>query len=222
VPAGQSVAGFLSNYANLKPNPRFEDTVSYVSADPAKNVHRYVAVIIDAPVVYVAGDVADDAIPASGVTALKEYFHNAMKNAVEDAFPLAQSSGPLVLRLRSAIVGMDLGPQQQSDGKDADVLNRRLNIRKVGVEMELVDSETGDQIAAVVDTQNLRQNVAGVVNFSRDETFSAAVDAFNGWASRLRQFLDSAQELSAEDVQRVEETDFPYASGPPATETAQR
>jgi hypothetical protein len=217
VPAGQEFSGFLGSYANLKANPDFENTKSYVSVDPAKNIHRYVAVIVDPPEVYLSTDVDEKAIPDRGVAALKEYFQNAITGAVEDAFPVVQSSGPLVLRLRSAIVGIDVGPQP-GDQKDANTLERALNIGKVGVEMELVDSETGEQVAAAVDRQNLGEGaVIGSATFTHDEKFRAATQAFDGWASRLRQFLDSASELSKEDVDRVEATNFPYAPSPAAT-----
>lgn len=213
VAVGQEFAGFLSSYANLKPDPNFENTKSYVTSDPAKNIHQYIAVIVDPPEVYVSTDADPKTISERGVAALKEYFQNAMTNALADAFPIVQSSGPLVLRLRSAIVGVDVGNPAGLDSKDANVLQRPLNIGKVGVEIELVDSETGEQIAAAVDRQNLGQGAeVGSVNFSREEKFRAATEAFDGWAERLREFLDSAHELSQQDVERVEATNFPYAS----------
>ncbi len=212
VPANQEFSGFLSSYANLKPNPNFENTQSWVSAEPDKNIHRYVAVIVDPPAVYVSTDAAGKAIPDRGAAALRDYFQEAVTNAVGDALPVVQSSGPLVLRLRSAIVGVDVGQQGEAvDQKDGNTLERAVNIGKVGVEMELVDSETGQQIAAVVDRQNLGEGAAiGSVNFSRDEKFRAATEAFDGWASRLRQFLDSAHSLSKEDVERTEASNYPY------------
>jgi hypothetical protein len=55
-----------------------------------------------------------------------------------------------------------------------------------------------------VDRQNLGSGaVIGSVNFSCDEKF-AATEALDGWAARLREFLDSAQELSTEDQQRAD------------------
>jgi len=211
VPAGQEYSGFLQSYTNLKPNPDFENTKSFVSSDPVKNIHRYVAVIVDAPEVYVSTNVDQNAIPERGVAALKEYFQNAITNAVADAFPVVQSSGPLVLRLRSAIVGVDVGQATRVDSKGENTLQRPLNIGKVGVEIELVDSETGEQIAAAVDRQDLGQGAeVGSVNFSREEKFRAATVAFDGWAARLREFLDSAHELSKQDVDRIESTNFPY------------
>jgi hypothetical protein len=217
MPAGKEYSGYLSNYARLKPNPRFETTVSYVSEDPAKNVHKYVAVIVEPPAVYLATDANEKDLPDRGRAALAEYFQQAITEAVGDAFPVMQASGPLVLRLRSAIIGVDVGPALPPDQKDEKSLERALNIGKVAVEMELVDSETGEQIAAAVDRQNLGEDaMVGSVNFSHEEKFRAATQAIDGWAKRLRNFLDSAHELSKEDVARVETTNFPYASEPPS------
>jgi hypothetical protein len=211
MPAGKEFSGFLSSYDNLKPSTVFENTKSWVSGDPAKNIHRYVAVIVDPPAVYVSSDAAGN-IPENGAKALTEYFQDAITNAVDDAFPVVQTSGPLVLRLRSAIVGVDAGPAIPADQKDDNKLDRAINIGKVGVEMELVDSVTGEQIAAAVDRQNLGDGaMVGSVHFTREEKFRDATEAFDGWASRLRQFLDSAHELSKEDGDHVEATNFPYA-----------
>jgi len=213
MPAGQEFSGFLSTYANLKPNPEVESTVSYVSQDPVKNVHKYVAVIIEPPVVYLASDADVKVLPDRGRTALTEYYQHAITEAVEDAFPIVQASGPLVLRLRSAIIGVDVGPAVSADQKDEKSLDRAINIGKVGTEIEFVDSETGQQIAAAVDRQHLGEGaVVGSVNFSREEKFRAATQAFDGWAKRLRDFLDSAHQLSNDDVARAESSNFPYAS----------
>jgi hypothetical protein len=213
--AGQEFSGFLSTYDNLKPNPEFESTVSFVSHDPVKNVHKYVAIIVEPPVVYLASDADVKTLPDRGRTALAEYFQHALTEALEDAFPVVQASGPLVLRLRSAIIGVDVGSAVPADQKDEKSLDRAINIGRVGTELEFVDSETGQQIAAAVDHQNLGEGaMVGSVDFSREEKFQAATEAFDGWAKRLRDFLDSAHQLSKDDVARAEGSDFPYAYQP--------
>ena len=174
--------------------------------------------IVDPVQVYLASDADESKLPdkARGVGA--RYFHNALITAVSSAFPVVDQPGPLVLRLRSAIIGVDVGGEIPSADKSSDsasALDRAVNIGKVGVEMELVDSETGEQIAAMVDRENLGTGAEiGSVNFSRDEKYAAAREAFDGWAHRVRQFLDSAQELSPEDAQRADQSYHPY--GEPA------
>jgi hypothetical protein len=213
MPAGKEFSGFLSNYANLKPNPNFENTMSYVNPDKEKNIHQYFAVIIEPVQLYVSTNVDVSKFPDRGRTALVAYFEHAIKGAVEDAFPVVTEPGPLVLRLRTALVGVDVGGEIPNGGKDKDdpMFERMVNIGKVGVEMELADSMTGEQIAAAVDRENLGEGAeVGSANFSREEKFEAAREAFDGWAARLRRFLDSAHELSKEDAAHADASYHPY------------
>jgi hypothetical protein len=213
MPAGKEFSGFLSDYSKLKANPEFENTVSYVRDDPAKNIHKYVAIIVEPVVVYVATNADIKGVSERGRAALADYFQVAMTNAVQDAFPVVKEPGPLVLRLRSALIGVDIGTgggQQAGEG----ALERPINIGKVGVEMELVDSETGEQIAAAVDRQNLGDGVSiESASFSSEEKYRAAVEAFDGWAERLRAFLDSASELSGPDRDKADKSYKPYGPG---------
>jgi hypothetical protein len=214
MPANAQFAGFLSSYDSLKPSSVFENTLTYVKQDDAKNVHRYFAVIVDPVEVYVATNADTSKIADRGRTAMAAYFQNAITKAVSDAFPVVQEPGPLVLRLRTALIGVDTASQPTGE-KGEDALENGLDIGKVGVEMEMVDSVTGEQIVAAVDRQNLGQGaVVGSVNFSRDQKFEAAKEAFDGWAARLRDFLDSAQELSADDSKRADASYRPYGDGP--------
>lgn len=212
IPAGKEFAGFLSDYSKLKPNAEFDNELSYVSTDPSKNIHKYIAVIVEPVQVYVASNADPKAIPDRGRAALAEYFQGAITRAVQDAFPVVTQSGPLVLRLRTAIIGVDVGAANEPGQKaDEGSLERAVNIGKVGVEMELVDSETGEQIAAAVDRQNLGEGaMIGSANFSRDEKFKSATQAFDGWADRLRAFLDSAEELSVDDKAKADKSYHPY------------
>jgi hypothetical protein len=211
VPAGKQFSGFLSDYSKLQSNPKFENTVSFVRQDPMKNIHRYVAVIVDPVAVYVATDDASRAMPDRGRTALANYLRQSIAWAVTDAFPVVQEPGPLVLRLRSALIGVDVGGAAPPDQKGGEALERTVDIGKVAVEMELVDSVTGEQIAAVVDRQTLGEGaVIGSANFSRDERFQEATRACRGWALRLREYMDSIEDLSEDDVARIEATQQPY------------
>ena len=209
---GAEFAGFLSEYGKLKPNPNFENTLSYVKQDDAKNIHKYIAVIVGPVEIYVATSADPSKMPDRGRTALAAYFQNAITRAVGDAFPVVQEPGPLVLRLRTALIGVEVGGEiAAGPTAPADTLERSVDIGKVGVEMEMIDSVTGEQIAAAVDRQNLGSGaVVGSVNFSRDEKFAAAKEALDGWAARLRDFLDSAEELSPKDQQRADESYQPF------------
>jgi hypothetical protein len=87
----------------------------------------------------------------------------------------------------------------------------------VGVEMELLDSVTGEQIAAAVDREPLGVGAeVASANLTRHEKSMAARAAFDEWASRLRTFLNRAHELSGEDIKRADESYKPYGTAPAA------
>jgi hypothetical protein len=217
---GAEFAGFLSDYTKLQPNPRSENTLAYVKHDDAKNIHKYIAVIVEPVEIYIATNADPAKIPDRGRTALAAYFQGAIARAVSDAFPVVQEPGPLVLRLRTALIGVDSGgviPADQSLPGVSEALARAVDIGKVAIEMEMVDSMTGEQIAAAVDRKNLGAGaVIGSAAFSHEEKFAAATEALDGWASRLREFLDSAEELSQADERRADESYQPYSDAPKA------
>ena len=91
------------------------------------------------------------------------------------------------------------------------VLARAVSVTDVIAEFELVDSVSGEVIAAVLDEAHLGEAAEiGATHFSRMERFNAAQEAFDEWAVGLREFLDSKHELSGEDAQRADQAYSPY------------
>jgi hypothetical protein len=218
IAAGQEFAGFLKDYASLKPNPNIEgDALTFAAGDAKQNLRSYFAIIVDPVEVYIATDADAGKVSEESRVALTTYFQHALVQAVSDAFPVVESPGPLTLRLRSALVGVDVGGQVASGDAPADAkpFERALNIGKVGVEMELVDSKTGERIAAMVDRTSLGAGAeVGAANFSRVQKFAAAREAFDEWASRVRTFLDSEHELKGKDAELADKSYRPYGSEP--------
>lgn len=215
IPAGQEFSGFLKNYEVLKPNEVLGGNaltyaardISITGTEEKRSLRSYFAIVVDPIEVYIATDVDAAKVDQEARKALTAYFHHALVMAVSDAFPVADKPGPLTLRLRAALVGVDVGGAAEAGSA--------LNIGKVGVEMELVDSVTGERIAAMVDRANLGEGAevgaeVGAENFSRAQKFEAAKDAFDEWAGRVREFLDSAHELTGADAERAVQSYQPY------------
>jgi hypothetical protein len=219
IKAGQEYAGFLKDYSRLAANPDLDGNVKTFSQANAQNsLRNYIAVIVDPVEVYLASNADDTKLPEKTRAAAANYFRAALTQAVFDAFPVVDQPGPLVLRLRAALIGMEDGtaiaaadrPKQQDD-----VIERAANITKVGVEMELVDSATGEQIAAMVDREPLGQGaVVASRNISRDDKSAEARAAFDEWASRVRIFLNRSHELSSTDANRAVASYTPYGARP--------
>jgi len=211
--AGQENSGFLGDYTGLEPDPLFEgEALTYVNQTERERLRDYVAVIVDPVEVYIATDSDAALLPTGGPEAAASYFRFALIEAVSDAFPLMDEAGPLVLRLRAALVGIDVAEGALEGVDEANQpLARAIDIGKVMVEMELVDSETGKRIAAMIDIAPLGTDAEiGAVNFSRSERFDAAQEAFDEWALRLRLFLDDRHELRGEDAERADREYRPY------------
>jgi hypothetical protein len=215
IPAGKEFSGFLKDYSKLKPNPNLDGTALTFSRDDArKNLHKYIGVIVEPVQVYLATNADRAKFSGEVRAAAASYFQNALVRAVSSAFPVLDQPGPLTLRLRAAIIGVDVGRPVNQAGKTEQAQDREthtVNISKVGTEMELVDSQTGEQIAAMVDRESLGTGAEiGSPAFSKEHRWAAAREAFDGWAQRVRLFLDSAHELSGDDAKRALESYEPY------------
>ena len=146
IAAGQEFSGFLKDYTSLKPNPNLDGSaLTYAASDAKQNLRSYFAIIVDPVEVYVSTDADASKISDDSRIALTNYFQHALISAVSDAFPVVDQPGPLTLRLRSALVGIDVGGQVAAGDVPADAkpFERAINIGKMGVEMELVDSKIG-------------------------------------------------------------------------------
>jgi hypothetical protein len=207
IAADQRFSGFLKDYPSLKPNSKLdENALTYINPDGQKHLRAYLAIMVDPIEVYVATNADESKIPESSRTAVTNYFRHALTNAVSDAYPVVDAPGPLVLRLRTALVGIDVGGAVAGGELPAESkpMAHALNIGKVGVEMELVDSVTGERVAALVDKATLGAGAEiGAERFSRMAKFSAAREAFDEWSWRVREFLDVSMQLSPEDAARV-------------------
>jgi len=214
IPAGQEFSGFLKDYSKLKPSPKFEgNALVYINTDAQKNLHKYIGVIVDPVEVYLASDADAAKIDEKNRAAAARYFQHALMTAVSTAYPVVEEKGPLVLRLRSALIGVDVGKEiGAADPSQAGA--RAMNIGKVGVEMELLDSESGEQIAASVDRTTLGEGAEVAGDLTQQERSVAAREAFDEWAKRVRDFLDAANELSPEDQKRAEASYQPYGEEP--------
>jgi len=207
--AGQA-SGFLKDYEALKPHAELGgEALVYVNPDQMKDLHRYVAIIVDPVEVFVSTSADDSKIPPRASEVIANYFRRALENAVGDAFPIVETPGPLVLRLRAAVVGIDLGGPLAPAASVEDpnkTFSNAIVLEKVGIEVELIDSDTGERIAALVDRTPLGAGAeVGSEQFSREARFAEGRQAFDGWAGRLRQFLDAEHELKGEAAKRADE-----------------
>ena len=213
---GEQYSGFLGDYSQLKPTSEIDsDLLTYSNPDQMKNLHRYIAIMVDPVEAYLKTDADESLIPKTSVEAATVYFRASLIRAVSDSYPIVSEPSPLTLRLRAAIVGIDAGGAADESDTGAEGAEQpftsAINVSEVGVEVELVDSITGERIAAAVDKAKLGEEALEVAgNLSRVEKYHAAMEAFDGWADRIREFLDREHEITGEDAERADKAYVPY------------
>jgi hypothetical protein len=186
-PKTPDTTGFLSDYSNLKlvsdDSFRFADKAAFSKCN---------AFIVDPVTVHfkegseAIKEKSEGKVTEKDLMDLTNYFHDALVKAITEAgYTVAYQSGPGVARIRVAI----------TDLKETGALNMlpQASLLGVGVggmamEAEIVDSVTGKQIGAVIETQK-----GGRVPFTNLGEWGTAKGIMDGWAKRLKERLDEGK-----------------------------
>ena len=149
---------------------------------------------------------------------LTDYFYEAIKKAVGDAYPMVTKAGPDVLRLRVAIT--DLVPNKPEasvtslvvpfawigdagSGVAKGEVGSTMFTGEATIEMEVLDSVSSKQLAAHIETEtgkkyNYTEGVAkGVKSYlGAYSKWKYTKQAMDDWALLLRQRLDTAHGIT--------------------------
>ena len=171
--------GFLSDYSKLQ--VKSDNALRYVNKQAAK---KYTKFIIDPVAIHFhsKSKIAKKAKPED-LQKLQQYFYGAIVKALKPDYEVVFQAGPGVARVKIAITDL---------AKSNVVLNAIPQTKLSGVglggatmEAEIVDTITGEQIAAVVHAQKgSRISLAGL------KTWGYAEAVMDDWAKRFRKRLD--------------------------------
>jgi len=175
----QVTTGFLSDYSRLQPSGK---TLRYL---PPGALEKYSMFLIDPVVVHLHARAKGRKTGGRDHAHLKQYMYAAVRDAISDRYAIVAQPGPGVARVRVAI----------TDIKESKVLQNIIPMAKVAgtglggasMEAELVDSQTGQQIAALVETQT-----GSRLSFDGLSKWGDAEAVMRDWAKRFRKRLDEA------------------------------
>jgi hypothetical protein len=167
--AGLHPSGFLSDYSKLK---QMSDT-SYRYVNRNVNFSSYRNFIVDPvkPLFKYGKDT--DVKTWDDVAQLRAYMQNVIEKTIWTEYTIVDKPGPGVARARAAITGV----------KRASTLSKA----SVSVEMEIVDSQTGEQIAALVETQQKGGSLGEYYDWEN------AKQIMDEWGERFRMRLRDIQ-----------------------------
>ena len=202
--------GFLSDYSKLEPTGQGVERYQ----DPDMDFSRYDKILLDRITVWYKNDNEYKGIDPAELKALADYFHTAIVAALGDAYPVVDTPGPDVLRVRIALT--DLVPTKPEYsvvmlavpfGSAADLVMGGKDMHapylgETAVEAEMLDSLTHQQLYAYIErkqgkkyqydpskgTEGVKAGVSGY--FDAYSTWGYAKAACDQWAKALRVRLD--------------------------------
>ncbi len=178
-PKSAQKTGFLSDYSRLrvasKTSLRYVDT---------RALGGYSSFIVDPVEGRLYGE-SRGKISSADLKDLTNYMHSAIVTELSKNYTIAYRPGPRVARIRVAITdlkkstpALNVLPQTKMTG---------LGLGGASMEAEMIDSQTGRQIGAVVESQSgSRLSMAGI------SSWGDAKAVMDNWAKKLKKRLDDA------------------------------
>lgn len=213
--ADEEFSGFLSNYEQLQPVPGYVADWVYLVPDSSERFAQYDALMIDQPEVFIAPDSKYKGMKPDDLKALADSFRAAVAEELVGAYRIVDAPGPGVLYLRFATTDLQLkkkknlldftpigavtnvvpGVKQVKEAiRNAAIedLAKRISLIEVTVEAEVLDSLTGERIAALIEQLGQRKDRES--DLEQEATSWDEVDGVvRAFARRLACGLDNAR-----------------------------
>lgn len=172
-------SGFLTDYARLEAGA--PTTLRWLDEEALRG---YTTFLFEPVQIYFHDEAREKGRDAGwkGLQDLRTYTQRAFQEALADGYTLVTQPGPGVARVRVALTDVDQTRpflKLVTLGRDAG---------GASLEAEILDSETGVQLAAIVEVQK-----GSPVTMERFGPYDDARDIIDEWARRFRERLDALQ-----------------------------
>ena len=208
--------GFLSDYSKISKTRNPDGSYEYKNT--AVDYSKYNKLLVDRIKIFFKDDSEYKGIDPDELKVLTDYFYEAIKKEVGDAYPMVNEPGPDVLRLRVAVT--DLVPNKPEASVATLVIpfawvadagsgvakgdaGSTVFTGEATVEVEALDSESSEQLVAFIETEagkkyNWTHGVTkGVTGYmSAYSKWNYTKQAMDDWAHLLRVRLDAAHGIT--------------------------
>ncbi len=177
--------GFLSDYSKLQPSPYAdaEGALSYV--DPGKSLGEYDQFILEPVQISLSEEAAKRALDPTKLKEMADYFNEqlAAELAASD-YAIVSQPAPKTLRFRGALT--DVEPAMIAANLYPATMISGVGLGGASMEAEFLDSQSGEVVAAVVDSQKGERGFDGLTKYGNAE------NVIQRWAKRLVIRMDEA------------------------------
>ncbi len=178
-------SGFLGDYPRMRPSPRISGAWGWWN--PRKRISDYVKIMIDPVTVYLHPQAQSHGVNPDELQELADYFRDEMASRILSSgkYEIVRRAGPGVLRIRAAIT--DVQPNKVVLNVTPAVGATGLGVGGASVEVECLDTESGERILAVIATRK-----ADPFEVQADSSKWGQTRAvLREWAQVLREALDN-------------------------------
>ena len=182
-------SGFLKNYSQLKPNPKFDGAHRW--QDPSVNLAGYNKFIVDPVLIHFAPQASGVGLDPAELADLTAFARNTLIKKLSKNFRVVSSPGPGTLRLRAAITGikettpmLNIHPAMKLSG---------MGLGGASAEGEVLDSLTGKRIIAAADSR-MGDRVAFKAGMSK---LGHAKQVIEFWAERFANVMRRAHGIKS-------------------------
>jgi hypothetical protein len=177
-------SGFLGDYAELRVDPG-DDSLLWWEHE-GFDWSRYSGVILEPVTFYYHAQASDREIRPDELKQLADAFREIVIAELGDAYHVTEEPGADVLRVRCAIT--DVIPVRPALNAVTSIATFvAIDVGGAAIEVEFVDSLTGERVAAGVD-RKVGKRINGITGLTR---FGQADEAFHAWARDFRRALDT-------------------------------
>ena len=178
-------SGFLGDYSKLERDAILDNSLAYTN--PTKDLKQYTKFIIEPVVVHFAPDADGIAIDPADLKMLADYWRDEAVKALSRNYTVVTEPGPGVLRVRAAITGIKKNVPLAS--ARSITKPQEIGLGGASMEAEALDAQTGERVAAVVDSRS--GAVLGVTG--QRQTYDDAKEIMRLWAERFVARVDIIQ-----------------------------
>jgi hypothetical protein len=205
-------SGFLVDYSQLQSRPDSKMLYNYVYEKPGTDFSQYNKFLIEAVTVFPSKKADFKGINANDLTLLQKYFHDAVAKALteNDGYEIVEEPGPGVVRIRAAFTDLvpvnsvmntatTIVPQMRLlSGIIGTATSSNLFVGQIGMEVEFLDAQSNERIAAAVTKQAGKKYVPMTGRkFDPTSTWGQVEQEMDYLAQKLRARLDTLQGKTA-------------------------
>lgn len=183
-------AHFLDDYARLRPDQRRSGSLEYLA--PNADLNAYTKIMVDPVAIYYRPAAGSIGTRPDELLMVTEYVRTTIAKALAPMYPVADAVGPEVMRVRAAITHVEPVAPIRNE-LNAAVVRAPISIQGSQIELELIDSLTNKQVAALVDA------TVGARSATADSwaKWSDALAALDAWGGRLRERISELRAREA-------------------------